>query len=98
MSRKGSSSNTIGLLAFVALLLSAICMIICAINSTGLLTIGGQIPSILQLISYVCLIIVVILAGWSYAASLSKTWRIIYIVIAVIAILGALGFVNFKIV
>lgn len=92
------SSNLIGVLAFVSLLLSAICMLVCLINNTGVITIGGQIISILQSVSYICLVVVVIVAGWSYASTLSKTWRIIYIIIVVLAVLGVLGFLNIKII
>ncbi len=92
MAQKGSGKGNItGVLAFVSLLLSAICMLILLINNSGLITIGGTIPSLLNTISYICLVVVVILCGWSYASTLSKTWRIIFIIIAVLAILGVLG-------
>lgn len=91
-------NNILGVLAFVSLLLSAICMLIVLINNTGWITIGGQIPNLLQLVSYICLVIVVIMVGWSYASTLSNTWRIIYIVIVVLAVLGVFGFLNVKII
>lgn len=95
---KSQERSLAGALAFVSLLISAVLMIICFINNSGWITIGGKVISILQLVSYLSLVVVVVLTGWTYAKTLTKTWRIIYLVIAVLALLGALGFLGIKIV
>lgn len=74
-----SKGNIISILCFAALIISTVCFILQACN------IGA---GVLTLISSICLIIAVVWSGWGFAKSLGKTWRIVYLVLAVIAIVA----------
>lgn len=79
--KKGYSKNSIiGFLCFGALVLSTICFILSAC---------GISASIFTLIASIALIIAVVWGGWGFAKTLSKTWRIVYIVLAVIAVVAS---------
>lgn len=73
------NKNTLGMLAFGVLLINTIVYIL------GLLSIGG---TILPLVSEILLMIVVLGAAWDYVRGLSKTWRLIYLIIAAIVIVS----------
>lgn len=74
-----SKGNIISILCFAALIISTVCFILQAC---------GVGAGILSLIANICLIIAVVWSGWSFAKSLGKTWKIVYIVLAVIAVVA----------
>lgn len=84
---KSSNKGLVELLAFASLIISAVCFIL------GIFGIGS---GMLNTIAYICLLIVVLWVAWNYACHLSKTWRIIYFIIAILAIVGFV-FGNFHI-
>lgn len=79
MGKRKSNDNIIGVLAFFALLVAGVCAIL---NVIG---IGGALFGFL---GQIALTIVVLVEAWSYARTCSKTWRIIYYVLAILVIVG----------
>lgn len=71
--------NTLGMLAFGVLLINTIVYIL------GLLDIGG---TILPLVSEILLMIVVLGTAWEYVRGLNKTWRLIYLIIAIVIVVS----------
>ncbi len=79
MSKRKSNENLVGLLSFVALLISGVCFILHGLDiGNGLLSIIGD----------VCLVIVVLYSAWSFARGLKKAWRITYFILAILVIVG----------
>lgn len=77
MAKKTSNKSVIGLLAFIALAITAICFLLAKLG------IGS---GVIGIIGSACLLIVVLLVAWDYARTLSKGFRIFYLVLAVCAI------------
>lgn len=88
---KQSKSETLGLLAFVAILFNviawAISLICSAFNITFAIN-GRSVPSLLTGIASLLLLIVVLFVAWDYVKKLSKGWRIFFIVVAIISLLA----------
>ena len=85
---KKDQTRLMSMLAFVALILSAI--VLFALFIAGLVDKSFD-PSIFQFISQLLLTVVVIWVGWQFANGLSTFWKVLFIVVAVVAILGSLG-------
>ena len=79
MAKRKSNSELVEILSFGALLISGICKLLSLIGaSLGLIaTIGDAV-----------LLAAVLLAAYMFAVKQTKTWRIIYWIIAVVAIAG----------
>jgi vacuolar-type H+-ATPase subunit I/STV1 len=73
------NKNTIGLLSFVALLISGFVYLLRFFN------VGG---GILPVISDGILLFVVLVMAWEYVKGLSNAWKTVYYVLAVLAIIG----------
>lgn len=84
-----SNGELLGFVSFLALILAGVAGAIALINKTGWMSIS--IP-ILDLIIYVCLVIVVIGCGWLYVKNLSGVWQIVFVVLAVLALCGLIPF------
>ena len=80
-----SKNNPLGLLAFLALVLEAVCMTIMLVNRFA----GLDIPtSILLTIANVFLLIVIFCVAWSYARTLHTCWKILFFVMLILTIAG----------
>lgn len=94
MSNKTSSGKTtLGLFAFIAVILNAIAWAISIIfNAFKInLTINGKsITGLLTGIASLLLLIVVLFVGWSYAKKCTKGWKTFYLVLAIISVLAVL--------
>ncbi len=85
---KKDQVKVISFFAFAALILSA--FVLLALFIAGLLDANFN-PQKYQFIAQLTLTVVVVWLGWAYAKGLNKFWRIVFIVVAILAILGALG-------
>lgn len=79
MAKKKSNLELVGILSFGALLISGVCKL-CSLIGASL--------GIIATIGDALLLAAVLLAAYTYANRLTKTWRIIYWIIAVVAIAG----------
>lgn len=76
------------MLAFVALILTAAIQVV--VFSVGLFDKNINLQW-LSFIANIMLTAAVIWFAWQYVKDLSTFWKVVYIVVAVLAILGALG-------
>ena len=99
MAKKGKT-GTLGLIAFIAVILVAIAYIFVGLeamfNSWGLSVSFGKIPSILQWLSSIMLTCIVVYLSYDFAMKQTKVWRVIWWIIAIIAILSVLGLGGFN--
>ncbi len=99
MAKHEGKAFTVNFFAFIAIVLNAIAWIFNLIcNAFKLeLSIGGMsVNGLLTSISSLILTFIVLYMAYGYAKKLSKTWRIIYWVIAIISILAILFGVGFN--
>ncbi len=98
---KTGKTGSLGFVAFVAIILVAIAYIFVGLeacfNSWNLNFSFGRIPGLLQWISSILLTCIVVYLSYDFAMRQSKTWRIIWWVLAIIAILAVLGFGGFNV-
>ncbi len=101
MAKKTGRTGTLGLVAFVAIILVAIAYIFVGIQAAftawGVSFSFGRVPGLLQWISSILLTGIVVYLSYDYAMKQTKTWRIIWWVLAIIAILAVLGFGGFNV-
>lgn len=84
-----TSSMVVGFVAFIALVVSAVCFGLEALSKMGVNL--GSITGALSLIGRGCLLASVLLSAHNYARTLAKGWYVLYWILAVISILGFFG-------
>lgn len=93
MAKRSKSKDMVDILAFLALIVSALCIGVVALQSAfDIQWIPGNIIHLVQRIAYGCLLLTVIFASYRYARGCSTTVRVIYFIVVVIAILGFFGY------
>lgn len=75
-------------MAFVALILTAAIQVVVFV--VGLFDESVNLGW-LSFIANIMLTVVVIWVAWQFAKGLSKTWKIIFLIVAILAVLGSLG-------
>lgn len=82
---KDSKNNLLGLLAFLAIVITAVCLAIESLNKIA----GLNIPTgILPTVELVFLLVVVFATAWSYARTLHTFWKVLYWVVLILTIAG----------
>ena len=82
---KESKNNFLGLLAFLAIVITAACLVIETTNKLASLNIP---TGILPTIELVFLLVVVFATAWSYARTLHTFWKVLFWVILILTIAG----------
>ncbi len=78
-----TGSKAVGFVAYATLLISGVCKILAAF---------GISAGILNLVADLLLVITVVWAAYYFAKSCTKTWRIIYWVLAILCLVGTIFF------
>jgi len=98
---KTGKTGTIGLIAFVAILLVAVAYIFVGLQALGNAwhwNINfGKAPGLLQWFASILMTGIIVYASYDFAMRQTKGWRIVWWILAVIAILCVLGFGGFNV-
>lgn len=81
-------TKLMSMLSFIALILTAVIQAVVFI--VGLFDENINLGP-LSFIANIMLTVVVIWVAWQYAKGLSQFWKIVFLVVAILAILGAVG-------
>lgn len=81
-------TKLMSMLSFMALILTAAIQAVVFI--VGLFDEQVNL-GVLSFIANIMLTVVVIWVAWQYAKGLSKVWKIIFLIVAILALLGAVG-------
>ncbi len=81
-------SRLISILAFLALVISAIAAIV--LNLVDLFTDDTVNVRPFLLVSHSLTTLVVVWVGWQYAKELSTFWKVFYLIVSIFALLGAI--------
>lgn len=81
MAKKSSSNKnkTLSFVAFLVLLINGVCKLLAAFKIQS---------GILGLIADICLVSVVVWTAYYYAKTLSKPWRIVYWILAILSVVS----------
>ncbi|MDE7162168.1 MAG: hypothetical protein K2N65_05355 [Anaeroplasmataceae bacterium] len=85
MSRKGRTGY-LGMFAFAAMILNAIAWIVKIILDA--LKISNNIGGILTGVASILLLIVALVSAYDYASRQTKTWRILFWILAIVSLLS----------
>lgn len=87
-------TQTLGFFAYAALIFNAIALLLSMI--LGFFDTTKQIASVLSSLASIILTVLVLYIAYGYAKRLTKTWRIIYWILAIVSILSILVGVGYN--
>ena len=95
MAAKKGRTGSLGMVAFIAVILTAVAFILigleAAFHAWGWSISLGRIPGIIRWVAEIMMTIVIIWASYDFAEHQSKFWRVVWWILAIIAILSVVG-------
>ena len=89
MAKQGRTGG-LGMVAFIAIVVNAVCWLVIVLNNALKLGLPNRIPNVLSALASLALLIVVAIVAYDFAKHQSKGWRITYWVIVIISLCAVL--------
>ena len=89
MAKQGKTGG-LGMVAFIAIIVNAVCWLVIVLNNALNLGMNNRIPNVLSALASLALLIVVAIVAYDFAKHQDKGWRIVYWVIVIISLCAVL--------